>query len=193
MGSTVKLIVLDRDGSLGQISEDFVRSPDDWLPQPGALEAAAAAGCEVVLAEDDSRVEEDRPQNRLNDGFVAADGSLWFGSMDDSEKTVSGALYRFYGGAVERHDDGYHVTNGPAMSPDGRTLFTEKLVIDPARRPVRQTGVMGAFDVLGNVMFGLRLKPGLNNKERKEVAKYYLDLVGLSKFLHSLRPNHLDC
>jgi sugar lactone lactonase YvrE len=69
------------------------------------------------------RVEEDRPQNRLNDGFVAADGSLWFGSMDDSEKTVSGALYRLHAGAVERHDDGYHVTNGPAMSPDGRTLY----------------------------------------------------------------------
>jgi urease accessory protein len=39
-----------------------------------------------------------------------------------------------------------------AERPDGRTLFTEKLVIDPARRPVRQTGVMGAFDVLGNVI-----------------------------------------
>ena len=39
-----------------------------------------------------------------------------------------------------------------AERPDGRTLFTEKLVIDPARRPVRQTGVMDSFDVLGNVM-----------------------------------------
>ncbi len=69
------------------------------------------------------RLEEDRPQNRLNDGFVAPDGSLWFGSMDDSEATVSGALYRFHDGAVVRHDDGYRVTNGPAMSPDGRTLY----------------------------------------------------------------------
>jgi urease accessory protein len=39
-----------------------------------------------------------------------------------------------------------------AERPDGRTLFTEKLLIDPARRPLRQTGVMGAFDVLGNVV-----------------------------------------
>jgi urease accessory protein len=39
-----------------------------------------------------------------------------------------------------------------AERPDGRALFTEKLVIDPARRPLRQTGVMGAFDVLGNVV-----------------------------------------
>jgi urease accessory protein len=39
-----------------------------------------------------------------------------------------------------------------AERPDGRLLFTEKLVIDPARRPLRQTGVMGPFDVLGNVI-----------------------------------------
>lgn len=69
------------------------------------------------------RVEQDRPQNRLNDGFVAPDGSVWFGSMDDSEATVSGALYRFHDGVVTRKDDGYRVTNGPAMSPDGRTLY----------------------------------------------------------------------
>jgi len=70
-----------------------------------------------------AHVEPERPQNRLNDGFVAPDGSLWFGSMDDSEATVSGALYRFAEGRVTRHDDGYRVTNGPAMSPDGTVLY----------------------------------------------------------------------
>jgi len=70
-----------------------------------------------------AEVEPDRPQNRLNDGFVAPDGSLWFGSMDDSEATVSGALYRYHRGEITREDDGYRVTNGPAMSPDGRTLY----------------------------------------------------------------------
>jgi urease accessory protein len=39
-----------------------------------------------------------------------------------------------------------------AERPDGGTLFTEKLVMDPVRRPVRQTGVMGSFDVLANVI-----------------------------------------
>ena len=68
-------------------------------------------------------VERDRPQNRLNDGFVAPDGSLWFGSMDDSEEVKTGALYRWAGGELTRHDDGYGVTNGPCLSPDGRTLY----------------------------------------------------------------------
>jgi len=44
-----------------------------------------------------------------------------------------------------------------AERPDGEVLFSEKLVVDPARRPVRQTGVMGSFDVLGNVVL---LTPG---------------------------------
>jgi NitT/TauT family transport system ATP-binding protein len=40
------------------------------------------------------------------------------------------------------------------------------------------------LDVLENVMFGLRLKPGLARKERREVAQFYLQLVGLEKFMH---------
>lgn len=68
-------------------------------------------------------VETDRRQNRLNDGFVAPDGSLWFGSMDDSEQLQSGALYRWADGELTRHDDGYGVTNGPALCPRGRTLY----------------------------------------------------------------------
>ena len=38
------------------------------------------------------------------------------------------------------------------------------------------------LDVLGNVMFPLKLKPGLTDKERIEVAHYYLKLVGLETF-----------
>ena len=39
-----------------------------------------------------------------------------------------------------------------AVRTDGRTLFTEKLLIDPQRYPMRQTGVMDSFDVFGNVI-----------------------------------------
>ena len=38
------------------------------------------------------------------------------------------------------------------------------------------------LDVLGNVLFGLKLKPGLKKKDRLDVARYYLELVGLSRF-----------
>jgi D-xylonolactonase len=61
--------------------------------------------------------------NRLNDGFVDAEGRLWFGSMHDGEKALSGALYRLDASGLRRMDDGYSITNGPAVSPDGRTLY----------------------------------------------------------------------
>jgi D-xylonolactonase len=70
-----------------------------------------------------AKVEADVPGNRFNDGHVDHDGALWFGSMDDSEEAPTGALYRFDGSAVRRMDDGYIITNGPAVSPDGRTLY----------------------------------------------------------------------
>jgi sugar lactone lactonase YvrE len=68
-------------------------------------------------------VEPDRPSNRLNDGTVDAHGRLWFGSMDDLEKAPSGALYRLDRSGLTLMDPGYVITNGPAISPDGGTLY----------------------------------------------------------------------
>jgi D-xylonolactonase len=48
--------------------------------------------------------------------------------MDDSEAGVSGALYRYRDGVLTRHDDGYKITNGPALSPDGRTLYHNETI-----------------------------------------------------------------
>jgi len=39
-----------------------------------------------------------------------------------------------------------------ATRPGGRPLFSEKLVIEPLRHPMRQSGVMDGFDVFGNVI-----------------------------------------
>jgi sugar lactone lactonase YvrE len=76
--------------------------------------------------------------NRLNDGYVDAKGRLWFGSMDDAEKARQGSLYRWSpGGQVQRMDQGYAITNGPAASPDGRTLYHNET----------RDGIVYAFDL----------------------------------------------
>jgi sugar lactone lactonase YvrE len=70
------------------------------------------------------KVEDDLPGNRFNDGHVDAGGNLWFGSMDDAQVRPTGALYRLgRDGRLTRSDDGYIITNGPAISPDGKTLY----------------------------------------------------------------------
>jgi D-xylonolactonase len=69
-------------------------------------------------------LEADLPGNRLNDGYVDRHGCLWFGSMDNAEMAPSGSLYRLCEDqALERKDSGYVITNGPCVSPDGRTFY----------------------------------------------------------------------
>ena len=49
----MKLAILDRDGTLNPLGDDFITSPEEWSAQPGALEAVARlnhAGWRVVVA-----------------------------------------------------------------------------------------------------------------------------------------------
>ncbi len=64
------------------------------------------------------------PGNRLNDATVDREGGIWFGTMDDSEDSPTGHVYRYAGGTALRIElDPVIITNGPALSPDGRTLY----------------------------------------------------------------------
>jgi sugar lactone lactonase YvrE len=68
--------------------------------------------------------EPDLPGNHLNDATVDQEGGIWFGTMDDAEERPSGHLYRHANGRTLRIDlDPVVITNGPAFSPDGRTLY----------------------------------------------------------------------
>ena len=55
----IKLIILDRDGVVNYDSDQFIKSPEEWKPIPGSLEAIARlnqAGYKVVLATNQSGV-----------------------------------------------------------------------------------------------------------------------------------------
>jgi NitT/TauT family transport system ATP-binding protein len=73
--------------------------------------------------------------------------------------------------------------------PDGgRVLADGKPVTGPGRDRMvmfQESALFPWLDVMGNMMFGLKLKPNLSNKERREVAQYYLQLVGLEKFTNA--------
>ena len=69
-------------------------------------------------------VEPDKPDNRLNDGVVDPSGRVWFGTMDNREREKSGAFYCFADGQLKPTGiDNIAITNGPAVSPDGRILY----------------------------------------------------------------------
>jgi D-glycero-D-manno-heptose 1,7-bisphosphate phosphatase len=55
----MKLVILDRDGVINYDSDAFIKTPDEWKPIPGSLEAIARltqAGYKVVVATNQSGI-----------------------------------------------------------------------------------------------------------------------------------------
>lgn len=53
----MKLIILDRDGVINQDSDDYIRSPEEWVAIPGSLDAIARlnqAGYQIVVCTNQS-------------------------------------------------------------------------------------------------------------------------------------------
>ena len=87
------------------------------------------------------------PDNRLNDAKADSEGRIWAGSMPFTADRPTGSLYRLdHDLSVEAVDSGYHVTNGPAFSPDGRWFYHTETI----------QGLIYRFPLLGDGMLGAR-------------------------------------
>ena len=73
---------------------------------------------------------------------------------------------------LDRPDSGRVTTDGKPITGPG----SDRMVM------FQESALYPWLDVLGNVMFGLKLKPALTNAERRDVAMFHLKLVGLEKF-----------
>jgi NitT/TauT family transport system ATP-binding protein len=73
--------------------------------------------------------------------------------------------------------------------PDsGKVIADGQLVEGPGRQRLvmfQEPALFPWLDAFGNVMFGLKLRPDLTNRQRREIAEHYLRLVGLEKFQHA--------
>ena len=55
----MRLVILDRDGVINHDSESYIKSPAEWVPIPGSLEAIARlhdAGYKVIVATNQSGI-----------------------------------------------------------------------------------------------------------------------------------------
>ncbi|HEY5070440.1 MAG TPA: SMP-30/gluconolactonase/LRE family protein [Caulobacteraceae bacterium] len=84
--------------------------------------------------------EPERPGNRANDGNVDLAGRFWFGTMDDGETKMTGAIYRLDADwSCTRILDGVGIANTLVCGPGGDRLYLadsrrkviETLAIDP--------------------------------------------------------------
>jgi sulfonate transport system ATP-binding protein len=76
---------------------------------------------------------------------------------------------------LEKPDSGTVLADGKPVTGPGR----ERLVM------FQESALFPWLDVRGNVLFGLKLKPNLTKKDRLDVARYYLELVELTRFERS--------
>ncbi len=76
---------------------------------------------------------------------------------------------------LERADQGIVQADGETITGPGphRLMMFQEAALFPW------------LTVLGNVLFGLKLINGLSSSERREKAEYFLELVGLKRFMHS--------
>src|SRR5216117_833491 len=73
---------------------------------------------------------------------------------------------------LEKADSGTVLADGKPVTAPGR----DRLVM------FQESALFPWLNVFGNVLFPLKLKPNLTNKDSHDVAKYYLELVGLTRF-----------
>jgi NitT/TauT family transport system ATP-binding protein len=73
--------------------------------------------------------------------------------------------------------------------PDrGRVQADGEAIVGPGPHRLvmfQEASLFPWLTVLGNVLFGLKLTDGLSAAERREKAEYFLELVGLKRFMHS--------
>jgi xylono-1,5-lactonase len=99
----------------------------------GQLVAGFKSGLHRITLGDDAtvsavrvdRIDGGRPDVRFNDATTDAEGRIWACTLGGSAEQPLGAYY-CYDDKLERLtvDAGYLVANGPALSPDGRLLYT---------------------------------------------------------------------
>jgi D-glycero-D-manno-heptose 1,7-bisphosphate phosphatase len=109
----MKLIILDRDGVINDESEDYIKSPEEWHPIPGSLEAIA------LLSQADYTIVVATNQSGVGRGYYTEAGLAQI-----HEKMLTCAKTR--GGKIDRvfycphHPDAHCACRKPAIG-----LFTQ--------------------------------------------------------------------
>lgn len=83
--------------------------------------------------------------NRTNDATVDNRGRLWFGTMDDEERAVTGAIWCLADGVLHRAGPRAVITNGPASNAKGDMLYH----VDTGARTIYRSP-LGDLPILGD-------------------------------------------
>jgi xylono-1,5-lactonase len=89
-------------------------------------------------------------RNRCNDGKCDSAGRFWVGTYDEGGIEANGWLFRFdAAGELKRTAGPFICTNGPAFSPDGKTIYC----VDSYGRVVYQYAMAPSGELAGQKIF----------------------------------------
>ena len=95
------------------------------------------------------KIELDKPNNRINDGKTDPMGRLWFGTMDNAEKKLSGSLYCLDGRLkLRKVDSKYFITNGPAFLNKNNFYHT-----DSRKKTIYKIKINNKFQIIRKNIF----------------------------------------
>lgn len=172
-------IILDRDGVINQDSDSFIKTPDEWIPIPGSLEAIARlcqAGYRVVVATNQSGV---------------ARGLFDLDTLNAIHAKMEAAI-RDHGGRLEGI---YYCPHGPddncsCRKPEPGLLqqiaqdldidLNETLAVGDSLRDLQAAAVVGAKPVL--VLTGKGTKTLAQIGQEQHIATYQ----NLAEFVETL-------
>jgi NitT/TauT family transport system ATP-binding protein len=128
--------------------------------------------------------------------FVIEGVSKWFAgrhgkvhALDDISLTVAaGEFVCIVGPSGCGKSTLLDIMAGLTKPDHGRVLTDGQPVVGPGRHRLvmfQESALFPWLTALGNVLFGLKLVPELGRRQRREIARGYLKLVGLDKFAHA--------
>ena len=100
-------------------------------------------------------IEKEFPKNRINDGKTDPKGRLWFGTMDNLERSIKhGSLYCLDNKLnLQKVDTNYIITNGPAFIDENNFYYT-----DSRRKKIFKIRVNKNFKIIKKKIF-IKFKP----------------------------------
>ena len=95
-------------------------------------------------------IEKNIPKNRINDGKTDPKGRLWFGTMDNPERSIrKGSLYCLDKNLnLNKVDTNYYITNGPAFLDENNFYHT-----DSRRKIIYKIKINKDFKILKKKIF----------------------------------------
>ncbi len=119
----------------GDLIVGLQSGPHRFSPETGAFTRIAS-------------IDADLPANRLNDAAIDPAGRVYFGTMDNRESAATGHVYMLDQGAVTQTAiEPCVITNGPAITPDGASLYhVDTLARRVSRHAIASDGSVGAAE-----------------------------------------------